>query len=285
VRFCRGITEFMRFIGLLILLFSIFLSCQKYNDREKGTENHLKSVEKEVEPIQRKPFFTVKVIRKIPHDPEAFTQGLFFVDGYLYESTGQYGKSSLRKINPENGEIVKRINFDSRYFCEGIAHFNDKIYVLTWQNNTCLVLDFKTFRKLKEIFYPGEGWGLTNYDESHLVQSDGTNILKVIRPDNFAAIKTIMVAFDGEPIGNLNELELIEGDIWANVWMKDSIVVIDKVTGDVKFWIDISNLRHFVQPMQQVDVLNGIAYDSRNKRIYLTGKFWPYIFEVEITNM
>jgi len=275
----------MRPICTLFVIFLLFVACQKYHDIEKDKNSVPKQSERGAETQQTPPVLSIKVLRTIPHDTDAFTQGLIFVDGSLYESTGQYGKSSLRRINPENGEVVKQVNFDSRYFCEGIALHNDKIYLLTWQNNTCIVVDFKSFRKLKEIFYPGEGWGITNYDQAHLVQSDGTNILKVINPDNFATIKTIFVSANGEPVANLNELEMIEGNIWANIWMKDTIAVIDRITGNVKFWIDVSGLRQFVQPTQQVDVINGIAYDSKNKKIYLTGKLWPFIFEVEVEDL
>jgi glutamine cyclotransferase len=228
------------------------------------------------------PVYKVKVIRTIPHDTLSFTQGLFFHNGFLYESTGQYEKSSLRKINPINGEVIQKISIEPEYFGEGIALHKGKIYMLTWQNNTCLVFDLSTFKKEREIQYAGEGWGITNYDSFTLVQSDGTNILKVVDPTNFTILNTIPVFYETSPISNLNELENIEDDIWANIWMKDTIVVIDKKTGKVKYFVDVSSLRKYLSESANVDVINGIAYDTKSKRIYLTGKDWPYIFEVEI---
>lgn len=258
-------------------MLTFFPSCKKSSEIEKKQVQEEKPVQSSTSTV---PIYSIKVIRTIPHDPEAYTQGLFYHDGFLYESTGLYGRSSLRKLNPQNGEIVKQINFDSRYFCEGITFHKDQIYAITWQNNTCFVFDIKTFAEIKEIFYAGEGWGITNYDENYLIQSDGTNILKVIQPDNFQIIKTINVNIQNEPLNNLNELENIDNEIWANIWMHDSIAVIDKDNGKVKYLVDVSSLRTYIEPSQQVDVINGISYDSKTKRIFLTGKLWPLIFEV-----
>lgn len=228
------------------------------------------------------PFYTIKVIRTIPHDTDAFTQGLLFHNGKLYESTGQYGHSSLRQINPFDGKIERIVKIEPQYFCEGIALFENKIFLLTWQNNVCFVFNINTFQKVSEYYLAGEGWGLTNYDERTLIQSDGTNILKILDPNNFNILKTISVFAGTYPLSNLNELENIEGEIWANIWMSDTIAVIDRTTGKVKYFIDASSLRQYIPPGANIDVLNGIAYDKKSKSIYLTGKLWPYIFQVEI---
>ncbi len=267
----------MKFI--LLLLLTILTSCKKSPEIEKKQYQAEKPVQNNTASV---PIYSIKVIRTIPHDTEAYTQGLFYHGEFLYESTGLYGRSSLRKLNPQNGEVVKQINFDSRYFCEGIALHKGKIYVITWENNTCFVFDLNTFSKIKEIYYTGEGWGITNYDENYLIQSDGTNILKVIQPDNFQITKTLNVNIQNEPLNNLNELENIDNEIWANIWMHDSIAVIDKNNGQVKYLINVSSLRNYIEPSKQVDVINGIAYESKTKRIFLTGKLWPFIFEVEL---
>ncbi len=226
--------------------------------------------------------FSIKVKRVLPHDSKSFTQGLVFHEGYLYESTGQYGKSALYQIDPTKGKILKKIKVASEYFGEGITIFNKKIYMLTWQSSVCLVFDLNSFELIEQINYQGEGWGLTNYDENYLVQSDGTNVLKIINPNGFEIVNTIFVYDDDKIVSNLNELELIEGDIWANIWLSDVIAVIYRFSGKVKFWVDLSPLRKYVEKDENVDVLNGIAYDPRSKEIYLTGKYWKYIFIVEL---
>lgn len=275
----------MSFFTLLLTLF--LLACTNNRNEQSHRKEYLPETTKVVSNQNyvvkdTVPVHTIKVIRTIPHDTLAFTQGFFYHEGFLYESTGQYGKSSLRKINPFTGRIEKKVEIEAEYFGEGIALHKDKIYWLTWQNGLCFVFDLQTFKKEKEIPYAGEGWGITNYDNNLLVVSDGTNALKVIDPSNFRILNTILVFAGESPISNLNELENIEGDIWANIWMQDKIAVIDKQSGKVKFFVDVSLLRKYINEDANVDVINGIAYDKKNKRLYLTGKFWPYIFEVVI---
>ncbi|MCX7909643.1 MAG: glutaminyl-peptide cyclotransferase [Ignavibacteria bacterium] len=270
-----------------IVLALLFFACKDNKDEIENKKDYnnkkLQNVSSNKELTNNViPVFSIKVLKTIPHDTLAFTQGLFFHDGYLYESTGQYEHSSLRKINPITGKIEKMVNIGAEYFAEGIALHNGKIFLLTWQNNTCFVFDSKTFRKEKELVYAGEGWGLTNYDQQFLVQSDGTNILKIIDPMDFSIQSSIAVFADIYPVSNLNELENIEGKIWANIWLKDSIAVIDKNSGKVDFFVDVSSLRNYLQPNSNVDVVNGIAYDNKTKKIFLTGKLWPYIFEIEL---
>ncbi len=228
------------------------------------------------------PVYSISVVTTIPHDSTSFTQGLFYYGGYLYESTGQYGSSSLRKIDPNTGKVVRLKKINDEYFAEGIALYKKQIYMLSWQNNTCFVFSLDNFELLKEFEYYGEGWGLTNYNDQLLVQSDGTNALKIIEPEDFKVQSTLLVFDKDTPISNLNELELIDDEIWANIWMKDLIASIDKETGRVNYWIDISPLRKFVTNGENVDVLNGIAFDSVNNRIFLTGKFWKDIFVVSL---
>ncbi|MFN3781329.1 MAG: glutaminyl-peptide cyclotransferase [Candidatus Kapaibacteriota bacterium] len=274
-------------IYALILALLLFSNCtnshKEYKIREEkplamfDTLNKINNEESTIIPV-----YKLKVSRRIPHDTLAFTQGLFFHNGFLYESTGQYGKSSLRKINPINGEILKKIDLEPYLFAEGIALYKNKIYMLTWQNNTCLVFDIHTFKKIDEKPFIGEGWGITNFDENTFIQSDGTNILKIIDPDNLQILRIIQVFADKIPVSNINELERISDDIWANIWMSDTIAIIDKNSGKVRFYVDASELRKFIPPSYNIDVLNGIAYDPKRNTIYLTGKLWPFIFEVEV---
>lgn len=273
---------------LLSLLFVLFLigSC---SNNQKENKIHTEkiyyrpdtSIAITEEAIKVKTY-KLKVLRTIPHDTLAFTQGLLYFNGFLYESTGQYGKSSLRKIDPITGAILKKVDLEPYLFAEGIALQNDEIYLLTWQNNICQIFDLQTFKKIDEKPLIGEGWGITNFDSQTLVQSDGTNLLKILDPNNMQILRTIPVFADKIPISNINELESISDDIWANIWMSDSIAVIDKKNGNVRYYVDASELRNYIPPTYNIDVLNGIAYDPKRKIIYLTGKFWPFIFEVEI---
>ncbi len=266
----------------LLLLSNCTNSQKEYKIHEEKAlriSDTLKEAEEEPTKI---PVYKLKVSRIIPHDTLAFTQGLFFYDGFLYESTGQYGKSSLRKISPINGAILKKIDLEPYLFAEGIAVHKNKIYMLTWQNNICLIFDVQTFKKIDEKPFIGEGWGITNFDENTLVQSDGTNMLKIVDPDNLQIKRILQVFADNIPVSNINELESISNDIWANIWMTDSIAVIDKNSGKVRFYVDASELRNYIPPTYNIDVLNGIAYHPKSKTIYLTGKFWPFIFEVQV---
>lgn len=275
----------MKFIIALLAL--VLLSCVNNKNeirpkKENFSETTNFSINQKNEQKDTIPVYPIKVVRTIPHDTLAFTQGFFFHDGFLYESTGQYGRSSLRKINPFTGKVEKKIDIEAEYFGEGVALHNGKIFWITWQNGVCFVFDLQTFRKEKEISYAGEGWGITNYDKNFLVVSDGTNALKVVEPSNFKILNTILVFAGTNPISNLNELENIEGDIWANIWMQDKIAVIDRLNGKVKYFVDVSPLWEFVDNDANIDVVNGIAYDSKSRRIYLTGKLWKYIFEVVV---
>ncbi|HEX6044492.1 MAG TPA: glutaminyl-peptide cyclotransferase [Pyrinomonadaceae bacterium] len=222
-----------------------------------------------------------QVVNIWPHDPSAFTQGLVFLDGKMLESTGQEGRSTLRSVELETGKVLKKVAVPEPYFAEGLALLNNKLYQLTWQHQVGFIYDPQTFQKTGEFTYSGEGWGLAS-DGHSLILSDGTNRLRFIDPDSFRTIKTIAVLDGKTPINELNELEYVKGEIYANIWHDDRIVVIDPQTGLVTAWID---LRGLLQPGDVQDaeaVLNGIAYDQKSDRLFVTGKLWPRLFEIKI---
>jgi glutamine cyclotransferase len=227
------------------------------------------------------PISAIKVINIFPHDPDAFTQGLFYHQGYLYESTGLHGKSTLRKVDIKTGKIIKIIKLAPEYFGEGITILDSNIYQLTWLNKTGFVYDLEKFKKVKRFSYHGEGWGITT-DGQYLFMSDGSQVIFCIDPMTFAIVRKIIVHEGRKQIGNLNELEFIKGEIWANIFQKDLIVRISPVTGEVLGWIDLSLLYSLIPEHNQIDVLNGIAYDHERDRIFVTGKLWPNIFEIKV---
>jgi glutamine cyclotransferase len=230
---------------------------------------------------QNIPVYTYDVINSWPHDPDAFTQGLVFHDGKLYESTGHYGSSTLRKLELKKGEILKKVAVAPQCFAEGITIYQGKIYQLTWEEHKAFVYDLKSFRLESEIAYEGEGWGLT-HDEHHLIMSDGTNEIRFVDPVTFKTTRTISVMENGEPLLELNELEYIKGEIYANVWKSDRIARIDPHDGKLLGWIDLTGLHPLVDRSNSENVLNGIAYDEKDDRLLVTGKRWPKIFEIRL---
>jgi len=222
----------------------------------------------------------VKILKTYPHDPHAFTQGLEYFDGFLYESTGETGQSSLRKVDLETGKVVQKADLGPEYFGEGLTIFRRKIYQLTWLSKIGFVYDLKTFRRLRDFHYYGEGWGLA-HDDSNLILSDGTNTLRYISPETFEVVRTLEIYAGKEAVTNLNELECIGNDIYANVWHANRIARIDARTGQVRDWIDLSAIAEKEQPEPEA-VLNGIAYDSARNRFFITGKNWAHLFEVRI---
>lgn len=225
-----------------------------------------------------------RIVAKYPHPPGSFTQGLVFENGYLYESTGRYGLSSLRKIRLETGEILKEFPLASNVFGEGITIYKDRIIQLTWRSLIGFVYDKKSFRLLDTFRYPAriEGWGLTT-DGKHLIMSDGSNRLYFLDPDSFM-VRSRLEVYDSEgPVYNINELEYIEGTIYANVWQSLKIIKIDPRSGQVTATIDFSDIVPKEYRGHTDYVLNGIAYDPEGKRLFVTGKMWPLVFEVEIT--
>ncbi|MBU7029747.1 MAG: glutaminyl-peptide cyclotransferase [Theionarchaea archaeon] len=226
-------------------------------------------------------FYTYKIINTYPHDPTAFTQGLVFDNSFIYEGTGLRGQSSLRKVDLETGTIIQAYELPPQFFGEGITIYENTIIQLTWQSHTGFVYDKETFELLKEFTYPTEGWGIT-HDGTKLIMSDGTSILHFLDPETFEKIGSINVYDTNGPVTRLNELEYINREIYANVWQTDYIVRIHSQTGQVTGRIDLEGLLTPEECNQRVDVLNGIAYDAENGRLFVTGKWWPYLFEIEL---
>lgn len=228
----------------------------------------------------RAPMSKYRVVHVYPHDPEAFTQGLVYLDGFLYEGTGLNGRSSIRKVKLENGEVVQIQKVDSQYFGEGIAVKGDTIYELTWQSEIGFLYDRATFKRKGTFNYKGEGWGLTT-DGHRLIMSDGTAFLRFLDPVTLKELSRIQVKDGTTPVANLNELEYVKGEIFANVWQSHRIARISPRTGRVTGWLDLEGLLT-PREAQQADVLNGIAYDPAGDRLFVTGKLWPKLFEIKI---
>jgi glutamine cyclotransferase len=225
------------------------------------------------------PVYGYEVVNSYPHDPEAFTQGLIYRDGFLFESTGLQGRSTLRKVKLETGEVLQRSDVAPPYFAEGLTDWGDKLLQLTWQTNIGFVYDLTSFRVTDTFSYAGEGWGLT-HDGRQLIMSDGTPTLRFLDPSRFKELRRVTVRDGRITVDDLNELEFVRGTILANVWLTDRIAMISPQTGAVAGWID---LRGLLSPAYAgTDVLNGIAYDARGDRLFVTGKLWPRVFEIRI---
>lgn len=221
-----------------------------------------------------------EVVASYPHDAMAYTQGLQYVEGVLYEGTGLYGRSSLRRVDLESGVVEQQIDLDPAYFGEGIYVLGDRIYQLTWKSNVAFLYDRESFELVGQFTYPTEGWGLT-YDGEHLVMSDGTSTLFLRDPETFEEVGRFTVLDGDSPVAMLNELEYIDGLIWANIWLTDEIVMIDPESGQVISRIDLTGLLPS-EDAANAEVLNGIAYDDDGDRIFITGKLWPKLFEIEL---
>jgi glutaminyl-peptide cyclotransferase len=226
------------------------------------------------------PVLNVKLVRAYPHDPHAFTQGLEYYRGYLYESTGIAGQSTLRKVALQTGEVLQRISLPSQYFGEGLTIFQGKIYQLTWLSKKGFVYDLRSFRRVGEFPYDTEGWGLTHDDRS-LIMSDGTNKIRYIDPVSFAVTRTIELYAEGQGVVNLNELEYVKGEIFANIWHSPRIARIDARSGQLLAWIDLISIAS-KEPHSDEAVLNGIAYDQAGDRLFVTGKNWSKLFEIKV---
>jgi glutamine cyclotransferase len=233
-------------------------------------------------PPETTPVYTYTVVATYPHDPGAFTQGLVYHEGVLYEGTGEYGTSTLRKVDLATGNVLQRHDLAPDVFGEGIAVYSDTIVQLTWQSNIGYVYEQESFAQRSTFNYPGEGWGLT-YDGTRLIMSDGTATLRFLNPTTFEEIGRVEVRDQSTPIWKLNELEYINGEIFANIWQNDRIARIDPATGEVVGWIDLSGLLSSEDRQQPVDVLNGIAYDAAQDRLFVTGKLWSKLFEIDLT--
>jgi glutaminyl-peptide cyclotransferase len=228
----------------------------------------------------RAPHQMYSVVRTYPHDPSAFTQGLEYHDGFLYEGTGLNGRSSIRKVRLETGDVVQKRDLPSQYFGEGITIWKAEIVELTWRSQIGFTYDLSTFAPKRTFSYSGEGWGLTHDDRS-LIMSDGSAAIRFLDPDTFAERRRVVVADAGVPITRLNELEYVRGEIYANVWQTDTIVRIAPDSGRVLGWIDLRGLLGTAERSTDA-VLNGIAYDAARDRLFVTGKLWPKVFEIKI---
>jgi glutaminyl-peptide cyclotransferase len=224
------------------------------------------------------PVYGYDVVNVYPHDREAFTQGLLFRDGVLYESTGLNGRSSLRKVQLETGKVLQQITIEPRYFAEGLTDWGSRLVQLTYQTNIGFVYDMASFKRLQTFNYTGEGWGLAR-DDRHLIMSDGSATLRFLDPQTFAVLRRVTVSDGGLSIQNLNELEFIDGQVYANVWQTDRIAMIAPDSGRVTGWINLAGLQ---RGGPSVDVLNGIAWDAQRRRLFVTGKLWPSLFEIRI---
>jgi glutamine cyclotransferase len=227
------------------------------------------------------PVYTYTVVNTYPHDRSAFTEGLVYEDGVLYEGTGLYGNSSLRRVDLETGDVLQISELPSEYFGEGITIYGDEIIQLTYKSHIGFVYDKDSFELLQEFHYSTEGWGIT-YDGEHLIMSDGTSTLHFLDPQTFEEVGQLGVYGSNGPVTNLNELEYVQGEIYANVWKTDRIARISPETGQVIGWIDLGGLLTAEDRSQPVDVLNGIAYDADNDCLFVTGKLWPKLFQIEL---
>lgn len=258
-------------LGVLLVSFAS-LDCQTKTITNRAAENSGK------ETVSR---YGYEIVNSWPHDPNAFTQGLVFHEGRLIESTGREGRSSLRRVELETGKVLQRVDVPSPYFAEGITLFKGKIFQLTWQHQLGLIYDAESFEKTGEFTYTGEGWGLTTDGES-LILSDGSNRIRFIDPEKFQITRSITVLDGRAPVNELNEIEYVQGEILANIWHDERIARIDPATGRVTDWINLSGLLRPNEVTDEEAVLNGIAYDAKSNRIFVTGKLWPKIFEIRL---
>lgn len=226
------------------------------------------------------PVYGYTVVNSYPHDPQAFTQGLIFRDGVLYESTGVNGQSSLRKVRLETGDVLQRINIDAKYFAEGMTDWGNRLVQLTYTTKIGFVYDISTFALQRTFEYTGQGWGLT-HDSKRLIMSDGTPALRFLDPETLRERGRVIVKDGDTPIENLNELEWIKGEVYANVWLTERIAIISPESGRVTAWLDLTGIRGPARSGTD-DVLNGIAYDAARDRLFVTGKYWSRLFEIRI---
>lgn len=249
---------------ILFLLFSTICSCDSPSSA-----------------VEKQKTGKVVVVNSYPHDTSAFTQGLLFHEGKLYESTGLYKKSTLRKVDLVTGEVELMHKLPDNYFAEGITLLNGKIYQLTWRSKTGFIYNAEDFKEIGTFSYPFEGWGITN-NGKELIISNGTPFVYFYDPETFKQLRKIKIKDKGEQVSLINELEYINGKIYANIWRSNKIIAIDPANGNVLDWHDLSGLQKLFGGNYKIDVLNGIAYDKQSKRIFVTGKLWPKLFEIKL---
>jgi len=265
---------------LIAVVFALWLSFSNFGCQARSGANVKPAESGESGGVTVKNY-GFEIVNTWPHDADAYTQGLVFHEGKLLESTGREGKSSLRSVELETGKVLKKIDVPVPFFAEGITLLKGKIYQLTWRQGRGFIYDAGSFEKLGEFSYLGEGWGLAN-DGSSLILSDGSNRLRFVDPNNFQVTKTITVSDRRIPINNLNELEYIQGEIYANIWHEERIVRIDPQTGQIRGWINLTGLRARSEASDSEAVLNGIAYDEKSDRLFVTGKLWAKLYEVRL---
>lgn len=234
----------------------------------------------EGEPPENIVFYGYEVVNTYPHDPKAFTQGLVYSGGFLYEGTGLNGSSSIRKVALETGEVLQRVGLARAYFGEGIAVDGKRLVQLTWKNQVGFIYNLDSFEKTGDFSYLGEGWGLT-YDGERFIMSDGSTKLRFLEGNNFQQTGQVYVRYGDSPVKNINELEFVEGTVYANIWREDRVAMIDPASGYVTAWLDLSGLLTD-EESKQADVLNGIGWDAAGKRLFVTGKLWPKLFEIRL---
>ena len=227
------------------------------------------------------PVYGYEIVNVYPHDTGAFTQGLVYHEGTLFEGTGIYGESDIREVELETGHVIRKREIADQQFGEGIALWEDTLIQLTWRSRVGFVYERATFERQRQFSYATEGWGLT-HDDERLIMSDGSSSLVFRNPETFERMDSIQVQDDGEPVDQLNELEFIDGKVYANVWQTDRIAIIDPANGRVTAWIDLAGLLDPEDRTPRTDVLNGIAYDAEGDRLFVTGKYWPKLFEIDI---
>ncbi len=224
--------------------------------------------------------YRYRVINSYPHDRRAYTQGLVYDEGFFYESTGQQGESSLRKVEPETGKVVSQVSLDGSLFGEGVALLGDRIYQLTWTTKVGFVYEKSSMKQINRIYYQTQGWGLATIGDK-LVMSDGTNVLWFLDQD-FNVLSSVDVWDNKGMVDNLNEMEMIDGELWANIWQTDRIARIDPLTGKVLGYVELNNLLPREERSRETDVLNGIAWDAEGRRLFVTGKYWPRLYEITV---
>ncbi|MCX5800216.1 MAG: glutaminyl-peptide cyclotransferase [Candidatus Eisenbacteria bacterium] len=261
------------------LVFAV-CSCSS-SPQGKDSEASADSLRARLTPGRSAPAYTYRIVNTYPHARDAFTQGLVLENGVLYEGTGNYGSSTLRKVDVKTGRVLQIRELPPGYFGEGITVYGKRIFQLTWQSHVGFVYDKVSFNLLREFRYPTEGWGIT-HDESRLIMSDGTSLLHFLDPETLEETGRIQVKDAGSPVSGLNELEYVRGVVYANVWPTERVAMISPQTGLVVGWIELEGLLTRDDLTQPVDVLNGIAYDSKRSRLFVTGKWWPKLFEIEI---
>ena len=276
------------FFGLFVVSCKTENAANRVNVNAVSVSNIGRNINSAGSATDKIPVYTYEIVNTFKHDPQAFTQGLFFYNGFLYEGTGQFGESELRKVELETGKVLQKVGLAKNSFGEGATVLNDKIYQLTWQEGNGFVYDAATFRLLGNFGYAGEGWGLTN-DGKNPIMSDGTHVIRVVDPETFKTIRTLVVNNEnGRPLMKINELEYIKGEIWANIWHSEDIgkpnhiARIDPASGKLLGWIDLGGISPDDVKRDSENTLNGIAYDAVADRIFVTGKNWKNLFEIKI---